>query len=162
MPESFTCHQCHRPQRIGRRSWMKYQPVYSEGPPWAGRGVCQCVSIPTGECDCKGFGMCMCGDYVVWGCVTDATTQTEKGVTVILLVHSDVFVCPQRKREGFFHLHKNKLGMLAMNNNPDVRCTTEDVLFYFTAAVADTQVTTEVKHVAQVYDCLDLILEFKK
>lgn len=36
MPESFTCHQCHRSQWIGRRHWTKYQPVYSEGPPWAG------------------------------------------------------------------------------------------------------------------------------
>lgn len=85
MPESFTCHQCHRPQRIGRRRWTKYQPVYSEGPRWVGgwEDVCVCVrvcvymSIPTGDCDCecKGFGVCMCRDYVVCGWV-----KTEKSV----------------------------------------------------------------------------------
>lgn len=45
MPESFTCHQCHRPQRIGRRHWTKYQPVYSEGATEGGQAVGNCVCL---------------------------------------------------------------------------------------------------------------------
>lgn len=59
MPESFTCHQCHRPQRIGSRRWTKFEPVYSVRPRWgrqgAGLPVCVCVSVSvsTGDCECK-------------------------------------------------------------------------------------------------------------
>lgn len=45
MPESFTCHQCHRPQRIGRRHWTKYQPVYSEGATKGRQAVGNCICL---------------------------------------------------------------------------------------------------------------------
>lgn len=45
MPESFTCHWCHRPQRIGHRHWAKYQPVYSEGATTGHGGERVCVSL---------------------------------------------------------------------------------------------------------------------
>lgn len=59
MPESFTCHQCHRPQRMGSRRWTKFEPVYSVRPWWGRQGaglpvsVCVCVSVSTGDCECK-------------------------------------------------------------------------------------------------------------
>lgn len=113
MPESFTCHQCHRPQRIGRRHWTKYQPVYSEGPRWVGRGEDECVcegvcvymSIPTGDCDCqcKGFGVCMCRDYVVWGSVKnlDSNNANNGGDTPHRSYIQACLCVPEKERE--FH-----------------------------------------------------------
>lgn len=141
MPESFTCHQCHRPQRIGRRRWTKYQPVYSEGPRWVGgwEDVCVCVrvcvymSIPTGDCDCecKGFGVCMCRDYVVCGWVKNLDREEcllARWYTSPL-VHSGMFVCPWDR--DFHSVPRKQTGMFAMNNTRDYessnRCTTDNV-----------------------------------
>lgn len=108
MPESFTCHQCHRPQRIGSRQWTKFEPVYSVRP-WWGRsraaGVCLCLYVGIYR-RLSANAQRLCGMKVCGGCWNLIERGFDSGSHLTPRSFTRVYVTLKMRR-SFIQLHND-------------------------------------------------------